>query len=76
MMPGLHFPTRRELSESMRAVRRSAGLTQRALADRLDLDVSAVNRMERAVLYPRFDGVARWYAACGCPLVLPDGGNL
>jgi transcriptional regulator with XRE-family HTH domain len=53
----------------VREARKRAGLTQRALAERLDTTQSAIARLERGGTEPSYERVAAAVRACGMDLV-------
>lgn len=46
------------VGDNVKAAREAAGLTQRQLAERLDIDAMSVSRWERGVVLPSVESVA------------------
>ena len=59
-------------STILREARRSAGLTQRELADRAGVPQPALSRIERGHASPRFDTLDRLLRGCGKELELVE----
>ena len=55
-------------AELLARARRSAGLSQRALAAAADIPQASVSRIERGLISPRASTVERWLSACGMTL--------
>jgi transcriptional regulator with XRE-family HTH domain len=58
-------PTRRQLGEALRALRRQAGLSGERLAEQLGISQSKVSRAELGEVVPSAAEVAAWARACG-----------
>jgi DNA-binding XRE family transcriptional regulator len=61
----VHHPRYLALRTHMKALRRSAGLTQATLADRLKIDQSHVSKIERGDRYVDVLLYVDWCQACG-----------
>jgi len=59
-----------EVGQLLRAARERAGLTQRQIADLLDVRQTTVSAWETAVSEPNLETIYRWAAACGERAVL------
>lgn len=70
----MHYPleTSQQLAAVLKALRRSRGLTQAQLGERLGVNQKRVARIEASPGVTSFDQIARVAALMGCRLVLEE----
>jgi transcriptional regulator with XRE-family HTH domain len=64
MLPSVHHPRYQALQNHLKALRKSAGLTQVELAQRLSVDQSYLSKIERGERYMDVLFYLEWCRAC------------